>query len=95
MESMKRLVGGWQRWVLGTWWGSRADRVEELSEVSDLDTIVWTKRARWVTSVYGRALPILRKEAEKILREYLEPKVELSQMRGGRARAEVVVVVRV
>jgi len=80
-ESMRRLVREWQRWIVGAWRGSRADRVEALSGVGDLDTITY-KRVRWAASVYGRTLPILREEAERILREVLDPEVQLRWMRG-------------
>ena len=47
--------------------------MEALSDVGDLDTITHDKRVRWAASVYGRTLPILREEAERILREVLDP----------------------
>jgi len=59
-ESMRRLAREWQKWIVGAWRDSRADRVEALSRVGDLDTIIHNKRVRWAASVYGRALPILR-----------------------------------
>ena len=64
--------------------------MEALSEVGDLDTITHNKRVQWAASVYGRALPILREEAERVLRELLDPDVQLRGLTGLPVEVEVV-----
>ena len=60
----------------------RLARVEVLSGVGDLDTIIYNKRVRWAASVYCRKLPILREEAGRILREVLDPEAQLRWVEG-------------
>ena len=67
---------------MGAWRGSSAERVSDLSGILDVESIARRKRIRWATSVDARDLPRLREIAEGILREVLEPDVQLRWMVG-------------
>lgn len=45
-EPMRQLLREWQRCVVGAWRGSNADRVEELSGILDIDSIIRYQRVR-------------------------------------------------
>ena len=81
-ESMRRLVREWQRWIVGAWRGSNAQKVSEICGIPDIDVMVQNKRIRWAASVYGRALPQLRTIAEPILRGAIDPEIQLRWMGG-------------
>jgi len=57
--------------------------VEELTGISDLQTVMRHKRIRSAASVYGRHLPELRNKAEEILRTVVEENAKLRWMEGG------------
>jgi len=75
-EQQRRLANGMYGWTVGAYKGSRADKVQALSRLNDIGTVMANKRDRWAASVYGRHLPELREIAEKILREALEEDME-------------------
>jgi len=83
-EQEKRLAKDMNRWVVGAYRGSRADKVQALCGVSDSGDIMATKRIRWAASVYGRHIPELREIVEPILREVVEVDAELRRMRGSK-----------
>ena len=64
---MIRLARTWSRWVVGTWQGSNAERVAELSGIDQVELIFPKRKMRWAASVYGRHLPALRGVAQAIL----------------------------
>jgi len=69
---------------VGAYRGSNANKVEELTGISDLQRLMQNKRIRWDAAVYGRYLPRLSEKAEQILRGVLEEDAELRWMTGGR-----------
>jgi len=70
------------RWIVGAYRGSRADKVREIYGVSELGYLMASKRIRCAASVYGRHLPELREIAEPILQKVVEEDTELRWMRG-------------
>ena len=82
-EEGARLVGEMSRWAVGGYRGSSRERIEALTGIVQLERQMVVKKVRWAGSVYGRHIPVLRRRAEGILREYLDEEVDLAWMTGG------------
>jgi len=61
---------------------SRADKVQALVGLHDIEVIMKNKRIRWAASVYARHIPELHDIAEPILRRALGEDTELRWVRG-------------
>lgn len=81
-EQQCRLAAEIHRWVVGAYRGSSTRKVEALTRISDLRSLMRNRRIRWATSVYGRHLPELTAKAAQILGEVLEEDAELRWMSG-------------
>jgi len=81
-EQHRRIAAEIQRWVVGAYRGSNANKVEQLTGIAEIGRLMQNRRVRWVASVYGRHLPELREVAESILREWVEADSELRWMEG-------------
>jgi len=92
-EQQRRLATECQRWVVGAYRGSSAEKVEALTGISGLDRLMMCKRIRWAASVYGRHIPELREVAEPIIREWIEDDAELRWMKGVKSRGGEIRVV--
>jgi len=81
-KQQRRLATEIQRWVVGAYRGSNANKVEQLTGITELRRLMQNERVRWATSVYGQHLPDLREVAEPILREWIEADSQLRWMDG-------------
>jgi len=82
-EQQRRLANEMERWVVGAYRGSRADKAQALCGISGLGELMACKRIRWAAPVYGRHIPELREIVEPFLRELLED-TELRWMKGSK-----------